>query len=313
MIAEAPSNKQSVNPSRRSSSASHSLPSSSVGTRGIGHYTLRALAKAQVDFEGKGLRAYLVGRELNMATEVIAECNQIYPEAKITFVQVDDLSLITDVDRACAEIFRLEKGEEDPRIDYLMLSQGDPIMMPRRGTTRVSVWEAKSKTDALTDTAEGLNQTMSCCTTRACAPPFSYNRCWLTLSSPQKPYLSMQPDSRQNSSKRTSPSAASTSTVTPRPGRICSAQKTLFLETFAAQNKGKPALVHIFPGLVLGPGFSRLLTMDPWESGERMLALASKRYPPQSECIDSADRIEDAREMVRATNGQPGGGSYALT
>jgi hypothetical protein len=32
--------------------------------------------------------------------------------------------------------------------------------------------------------------------------------------------------------------------------------KTLFFETLAAQNKGKFALVHIFPGLVLGPGFN---------------------------------------------------------
>jgi hypothetical protein len=114
------------------------------GTTGIGHYTIRALAKAQVDLKGKGFLAYLVRREVNRMTQVIAECNQIYPEGKIAFVQVDDLSLITDVDHACAERFRLGKEEEDPRIDYLMLSQGGPIIiMPRRGIIRVSVWEAK--------------------------------------------------------------------------------------------------------------------------------------------------------------------------
>jgi hypothetical protein len=32
--------------------------------------------------------------------------------------------------------------------------------------------------------------------------------------------------------------------------------KTLFFEILAAQNKGKLALMHIFSGLVLGPGFN---------------------------------------------------------
>jgi hypothetical protein len=94
------------------------------------------LAKHRWISKGKGFRAYLVRRKVNKATEVIAECSQIYPEGKIAFVQVDDLSLITDVDRACAEMLRLEKAEEEPRIDYLKLSEGGPIMMPRRGTTR---------------------------------------------------------------------------------------------------------------------------------------------------------------------------------
>jgi hypothetical protein len=44
-----------------------------------------------------------------------------------------------------------------------------------------------------------------------------------------------------------------------------------------------------------------------------MLPLASKRYPLQSDFSDSADTTEDAGYMVRATNEQLGGGSYALT
>ncbi|KAL3484354.1 hypothetical protein BJX62DRAFT_248498 [Aspergillus germanicus] len=273
---------QSVNPSPRSSSSSHSLVAVFFGgTTGIDYYTLRALAKVQVDCKGKGFRAYLVGRKVNKATEVIAEYNQIYLEGKITFVQVDDLTLITDVNRACAKILRLEKEEEYPRIDYLMLSQGGPIMMPRRGTVEgldklqpLLVQSPKPAT-AVSVYAAGLEAKL------------------------------FEEDLSLRSLDKYSYSQARSHMIY---------MKMFFFEALATQNKGKLALLHIFPRpcartRIFIPLLGRLLTIDPWESGERILALASKRYPPQSEFSTT----EDAGDMVRATNGHLGGGSYALT
>jgi len=104
---------------------------------------------------------------------------------------------------------------------------------------------------------------------------------------------------------------------------------TLFMESLAEQNAGKLALIHIFPGLVSGPGFKnpelpiwfrivwnrifmplfgRLLTVQPEESGQRMLSLASPRYPPRS-----IGRIKANGEVSVGTDSKAGSGAYALT
>jgi hypothetical protein len=104
---------------------------------------------------------------------------------------------------------------------------------------------------------------------------------------------------------------------------------TLFMESLAEQNRGKLSLVHIFPGLVLGPGFQnpelptwfrivtrwivipifgRLITVPAKESGERMLSLASPRYPPRS-----VDKSKGQEGAVIGTDGNPGSGVYSLT
>jgi hypothetical protein len=77
---------------------------------------------------------------------------------------------------------------------------------------------------------------------------------------------------------------------------------TFFMETLAEQHRGQLSLIHIFPGLVLGPGyespelplwfrrlcrwvliplFGRLITVKPEDCGDIMLSLASSRYPPR--------------------------------
>lgn len=105
------------------------------GTSGIGHQSLRALAAAEAEHKGKGLRAYIVGRNATAAEEIIAECRGLYPQGRYHFLKIDDLSLINNVDRVCAEIIQLEQKESsDPRIDYLMMSQGGSIWLSRTGT-----------------------------------------------------------------------------------------------------------------------------------------------------------------------------------
>jgi hypothetical protein len=108
------------------------------GTSGIGHYTLRALATAEAN-GGKGFRAYIVGRKAAAAEDIISECRGICPQGQFKFVKADDLSLIRDVDRICADIIQLEEKEgQDARIDYLMMSQGGSIFLPRKGMFKVS-------------------------------------------------------------------------------------------------------------------------------------------------------------------------------
>lgn len=121
----------------------HSHPLVAVfvgGTSGIGEYTLRALA-ATHGKDGKGLRAYIVGRKAAAAEKTIAHCASICPKGQFLFVKAGDLSLMKDVDRVCAEITQLEKKEsakngEKARIDVLVMSQHYfPLLFePRKGT-----------------------------------------------------------------------------------------------------------------------------------------------------------------------------------
>ena len=104
---------------------------------------------------------------------------------------------------------------------------------------------------------------------------------------------------------------------------------TLFMETLAEQHRGKLTLGHIFPGLVLGPGFQnpelptwfrivwrwifvpvfgRLVTVPTKECGDRMLSLASPRYPARP--VDGSTSQEAA---VAGTDEKKGSGVYSLT
>jgi len=104
------------------------------GTSGIGHYTLRALATTAAANGGKWFRAYIVGRKAKAAEDIISECRGICPQSQFKFIKADDLSLIQDVNRVCADIIKLEGKEgQDSRIDYLMISQGGSIFLPRKG------------------------------------------------------------------------------------------------------------------------------------------------------------------------------------
>jgi hypothetical protein len=77
---------------------------------------------------------------------------------------------------------------------------------------------------------------------------------------------------------------------------------TLFMESLAAKHPGKLSMIHYFPGLVVTESFqdeqlpkwfkytwrfvltpfSPLFTVPRAESGERVLFLASSRFPPRS-------------------------------
>jgi NAD(P)-dependent dehydrogenase (short-subunit alcohol dehydrogenase family) len=95
------------------------------GTSGIGEYTMRALAST-VGTSGRGLKAYIVGRNQRSADTIIADCRKMCPTGDFRFVKANDLSLIKDVDRVCQEITSMETLKADGGnacIDLLVLSQ----------------------------------------------------------------------------------------------------------------------------------------------------------------------------------------------
>jgi NAD(P)-dependent dehydrogenase (short-subunit alcohol dehydrogenase family) len=283
------------------------------GTSGIGHYTLRSLCNTTSKEGGKGFRAYIIGRKASAAEEIIAECQAIYSQAEILFIQAKDLSLISEVDKACAEVVRLEqeKGAQEARIDYLMLSTGGSIFLPRK------------------ETVEGIDVTMAL---------MYYSRMRiitkllpLLLKSTLPPTVvsvyaagteaKLYPeDLSLRDLKRYSYTQARSHMVY---------MHTLFMETLAEQHRGKLVFVHIFPGLVPGPTFQspelpRLFRLfwrwifvplfgwfaflNPDECGERMLSLASPLYPPRP-VVGSA-----AQEgAMQGTDGALGSGVYSLS
>jgi NAD(P)-dependent dehydrogenase (short-subunit alcohol dehydrogenase family) len=106
------------------------------GTGGIGHATLCELVKAEAA-SGKGLRAYIVGRDASAGEKIMEDCRDVYPNGEFNFIKAVDLSLLKEADRICAEITRMEeKKGADARIDYLMMGQGGWPFKPRTGEPR---------------------------------------------------------------------------------------------------------------------------------------------------------------------------------
>lgn len=109
---------------------------------------------------------------------------------------------------------------------------------------------------------------------------------------------------------------------------------TFFMEHLAAQNPGKLALLHYYPGLVLGPGFAdpalpwwfraiftylgpliKLMpqALDGPESGQRTLFNAGDRFPARS----ASGKAMDAKSggvigIAESSDGIVGGGAYRV-
>jgi len=109
------------------------------GSGGIGALSLKALASTISESGGKGLRAYIIGRNTSAAEDIMDECREICPTGQYHFIKIDDYALIHDVDVACEELIQAETrnaalANEHARIDYLMLSHGGPLFLPRQGS-----------------------------------------------------------------------------------------------------------------------------------------------------------------------------------
>jgi hypothetical protein len=107
----------------------------SGGSGGIGALSLKALAATASKVDGKGLRAYIIGRSASAAQETLC------PKGQYHFIKIEDYALISDVDAACEELIKVETQNaaltnERVRIDYLMLSHGGALFLPRKGLSK---------------------------------------------------------------------------------------------------------------------------------------------------------------------------------
>jgi NAD(P)-dependent dehydrogenase (short-subunit alcohol dehydrogenase family) len=94
------------------------------GTSGIGRSTLRQLA-----LNTEAPTAYIVGRNENNAKSLLNELHQLNPHGSYNFVEAD-VSLISNVDKACESIKQREKA-----LDLLFMTPGGLSLVGRRETS----------------------------------------------------------------------------------------------------------------------------------------------------------------------------------
>lgn len=117
-------------------------------------------------------------------------------------------------------------------------------------------------------------------------------------------------------------------------GSHASYLKTFYFEYLAAKYPSKLSLIHYFPGLVATDAFNgesvpmfikltwklmtplqKLFTVPKAECGERILFLASKRFPARNSCNTAREqRLQSLAgiEVAVASDGVVGGGAYRV-
>jgi hypothetical protein len=115
--------------------------------------------------------------------------------------------------------------------------------------------------------------------------------------------------------------------------------KTLFMETLAERHRGRLSLVHVYPGLVITEAFDKVrlptwvkliwrwlvapiirpFSVPPRESGERILFLATPRFPARQKLEtgttakgDKVTATEGDAGIAMGSDGNRGGGAYAV-
>jgi len=264
------------------------------GTSGIGLYTARELARNTTS-----PHIYLIGRSQTSATSVIAELKAINPSSQVSFIQ-KDISLLRNVDDACAEIKRNEKS-----VNLLFMTCGYFVFTGR------------------SETPEGLDKKFSL---------HYYARMrfvdqlqpLLTAASTQNQLSRVVAVLDPNQGLRFVPNFADLSLKTTFSLRNCathaSAMTNLTFARLASENKGT-AYVHAFPSFVeTGAGrdawgglavlgkpiawaISKIMEVKPQESGERHL------YAATSAAFGAQD---GEGEKVLGSDGVVGSGSYLV-
>ncbi|THW25066.1 hypothetical protein D6D23_04672 [Aureobasidium pullulans] len=287
-------------------------------TGGIGEATVRQLCKIHGS-GGPGLRIIIVGRNTIAAQRIIEECKQAGPHVEICFVHAGDISLLRNVDQACIKVTEILKSSETAQVDMLIMSQG------------------KVEFGGRINTKEGLDESLSL---------LYYSR--MRFIAKLLPHLLSS--SLPTGAKVVSIYAAGMETwgkLFPQDLSLdeagqysfmncrthAIAMKTMFLEDLAIRYPGKLSLTHIYPGLVVHPGFDnptfpwwfRLIwkVMKPFvrffpmyltteESGQRVLFLCTDKYPAKGTELDGeSDPV--GGQVVHATDGSEGGGAYSVS
>lgn len=322
------------------------------GTSGICEYTLRALAATHADV-GKGLRVYIVGRNASAAGAIISDCLHICPTGQFRFVQAKDLALLRDVDRVCSDIIKNEESEGtnggNPRVDLLVMSQACAIFGPRKGKLCCmrhcllgaipQLYTLKAADKECQDTKEGIDTLMSL---------MYYSRMRVIMKLLPLLLASSLP------ARVISIFAAGTegkllpedlSLRMPAHYGYLQARShitymtTLFMESLAERYRGKLSLTHVFPGLVVTPGFQNpdlplwfrrlwswigstvawLYAIPASEAGDRTLFLATPRFPvrPARESginfKDGSPTVTEVSSVIAiGTDGNRGSGTYSI-
>ncbi|TGO80026.1 hypothetical protein BPOR_1831g00010 [Botrytis porri] len=293
------------------------------GTSGIGTHTVLALASDHAKNSTQPLLIFIVGRNKDAATRIIAECRELCPHGDFRFVQARDLSLLRDVDRVCEEIRgkldgrEKEKGEKG-QIDLLVMTQG--VLTFSQNATN-----------------EGLDSTYSL---------MYYSRMRFIIQ--LLPLLIRSPLPNRVISILNSKlhgklipedlSLRNHSILRYASSHVCW-MTTFFMEKIAEANRGKISLMHVYPGVVMTDMLEKgtvprwlkwmwKFGVGPmirfWETkgevcGERILWLMSERWRSRALTKDGeememeagkrGDCLQDV-ELEKAVDGSPGGGMY---
>ncbi|KAH6659020.1 hypothetical protein BKA67DRAFT_652288 [Truncatella angustata] len=287
------------------------------GTAGIGEFGVRGLAKTHGE-SGKGLRVYIMGRNKQAAERIIAESQQLCPQAHFIFVAAKDLALLRDVDQVCEKLVTRERDEaaragQVARVDFLVMTQG-VLNLSRK------------------DTEEGIDETMSL---------FYYSRMRfivqllpLLVESPLPAHVAsiLAPGNEgkfvaEDISCRKPENFGMRITTS----HICY-MTTFFMEQLATRHPGKLSLSHVYPGAVItqfgqtgsSPTWLKLLlrfvviplmrfySLSEDESGQRTLFLASEKYPARGTAQKVSPNGFDEIGIAVATDGVVGGGCYRI-
>ncbi|KAL9111767.1 MAG: hypothetical protein Q9227_003826 [Pyrenula ochraceoflavens] len=280
------------------------------GTAGIGEYSVRSLAFNYAKYgTDKGLRVYVVGRNANAAEKILSDCREICPSGNFRFVKAENLSLLRDVDRVCAEIIDHEKHREDGtgRVDFLVETQGYLSFSGRE------------------ETPEGLDALMSLLYYSRMR--FIIQLLPLLLASPTghvvsvlNPRLDRGRLVPEDLSLR-DPKNFGFSTG----GAHIVCMTTFFFEELA--KRYRLSLIHEYPGLVMTnatetgklPTWVKLLwriiapvlsrfAITPSDCGDRHLFLATSMFPAR----DSNEESADALGVATSSDSVSGGGAYRV-
>jgi len=316
------------------------------GTSGIGEYTLRALCTsfAAHGHSGSGLRAYIVGRKPADGQKVLDECLELCPKASLSYVTVGDLSLLQDVDVACAEIVRREEAAEKAgdlagcaRVDLLVLTPSPQLFKPR------------------TETTEGLDKFTSLLYYSRLRAIFALTPLLHASTHPSAHIISiyaagmsdpLHPDdltlrqpghygfrtSRGHAVAMTTlafEKMAGGASVDVLSASQCDSADQAHDQQSQRQHKTPLSFCHNYPGLVITPAFTnpdqptwfkrtwaivgpvlaRVMALKPEESGMRTLYMAGLRYPGRNE---SGDEVGKGKDVLGGTDGNLGSGAYGV-
>ncbi|KFA55640.1 Sat2 [Stachybotrys chartarum IBT 40293] len=284
------------------------------GTTGIGSYLAKALATTFAS-HGSKLRVYIVGRNAGRAKTVISECQKISPGSDWRFIHATDLALISEVDKSSAEIIKQETEApfhgELARLDLLYMTHAIPILGHKRTTE------------------EGLDALES--TIYYSRIRFILQLLPLLTASPRVAHvISVYAGGMENGVK---PDEEPIGFVPAEIYHFNTVRKyTTFMKTFvfeelAEKHAERLSLIHIYPGLVDGPGFTQMprwfrvlfTLMKPLTSlymtrsedcGMVMAYLATSRFSAKGSGQDAPTSTDTL--APKSSLGVVGGGAYSL-